>query len=154
MSSLDLYLRSRLALLAGLKLQGFKLPPKGCVVGPLVRALQGTAGHNRIKRWFAVHAEWPEWVRADERAAQWDRTAHEEAGDKWVGRVKHVERLVTHVVGARLAKTEAHLAATERALLLVLGRIEAQHAQQAPAARGAEGVDQATHSAKPAPAGC
>ena len=130
-NALELFLRSRLALLAGLELQGYTRSSTGCVVGPLVRALQGTAGHNRIKRWFAVHAE---WVRADDRAAQWDRTAHEGAEDEWAGRVKHVERLVTRVVGARLAETEARLAATEGALLRALERIEAQHAQQAPAA--------------------
>ena len=38
------------------------------------------------------------------------------------------------MVGARLAETEARLAATEGALLRALERIEAQHAQQAPAA--------------------
>ena len=79
-------------------------------------------------------------MRADDRAAHWNRTAHEGAEDKWAGRVKHVERLVTRVVGARLTETEARIAATEGALLRALGRIEAQHAQQAPAARGAEGV--------------
>jgi len=48
--------------------------------------------------------------------------------------VKHVGRFVTRVVGGRLAENEAHLAATEGALLRALERIEVQHAQQAPAA--------------------
>jgi len=48
--ALELYLRSRLALLAGLELQGYTRPFTGCVVGPLVRALQGTAGHSSTKR--------------------------------------------------------------------------------------------------------
>jgi len=75
--ALELYLRSRLALLAGLELQGHTRPSTGCVVGPLVRALQGMAGHNHIKRWFAVQAE---RVRADDHAAQWDRTAQGSRG--------------------------------------------------------------------------
>ena len=38
--ALELCLRSRLALLAGLELQGYTRLSMGCVVEPLVRALQ------------------------------------------------------------------------------------------------------------------
>lgn len=128
----ELFLRSRLALVADLELHGYTRPTPavGGAIGALVQRLHGTWAHRKVGGLFAVRTR---WVDADQRVGDWEAGGGDGKAaetDEWTGRVNHMERAVGRIVGTRVSECEARVAAAEGIILQALERLEKRSAAE------------------------